>query len=510
VKYHGIRPDDPEARGFANPERGWRIETKMADLPAAAGDKFAHHLRSLARPDDPHAHWVFDARKYAPFGLRLAQCYFYLDEFIDSPISNARLAQLRDGLARLRAEGLKALLRFAYERGMKHPGPTAERIIAHLDQLEPIIRENVDVIYVLQAGLVGAWGEWHASAHGIEKDPAALAAIVDRLLRALPDSRCTQVRAPKFKQAVLGQAPLGPMVEVTAETARGPSPAARIGFHNDGFLARHDDGWTWPEPPHFANPGNPQFDYMTRECPFVPVDGEMFWGDSFGTAEGWAGAQRLRLHHYSSLSLAHSYSLREGRPLAIDQWMRTPISLQQVRSRNMPAADGYFEDAWGAAVPRTAFEYITDHLGYRLELQHARWPEALVAGAELEFEAELVNRGFAAPVNHRPVLLAFIDAAGRAKSIELDADVQSFQPFQPGDETYAPLTHTLSLRAPLPQEIGPGLYQLGLWLPDESPELRDDSRYAIRLANRDTLWLTGPRGQGQGINLLGLIEVRQQ
>ena len=59
---------------------------------------------------------------------------------------------------------------------------------------------------------------------------------------------------------------------------------------------------------------------MTRESPFVPVDGELFWSDQEfdGKAargkgvDGFNAAVRMRLHHHSSFSLAHSYSEREG------------------------------------------------------------------------------------------------------------------------------------------------------------------------------------------------------
>ena len=37
------------------------------------------------------------------------------------------------------------------------------------DRLKPFLEENKDVIQVVQAGMIGAWGEWHSSFHGLEK-----------------------------------------------------------------------------------------------------------------------------------------------------------------------------------------------------------------------------------------------------------------------------------------------------------------------------------------------------
>ena len=86
-----------------------------------------------------------------------------------------------------------------------------------------------------------------------------------------------------------------------------------------------------------ANRAIPEFDYMTRESPFVPVDGELFWSDQGfdGRAargkgvDGLNAAVRMRLHHYSSFSLAHSYSEREGKPYSIDHWLSTPITSER-------------------------------------------------------------------------------------------------------------------------------------------------------------------------------------
>lgn len=73
---------------------------------------------------------------------------------------------------------------------------------------------------------------------------------------------------------------------------------------------------------------------MTVESPFVAIDGELFWSDQAGKVDGFVAAVRLRLHHYSSFSLAHSYSEREGgKPFSIDDWMKpeNALSVEQIR-----------------------------------------------------------------------------------------------------------------------------------------------------------------------------------
>ena len=216
----------------------------------------------------------------------------------------------------------------------------------------------------------------------------------------------------------------------------------------------------------------------------------------------------MRLHHYGTFSIWHSHSGREGKPYSIDNWMRQRVTAEQIATARLPQDDGYFTDSTGAPVERTAFEYITDHLGYRLELQQAKFTEALRAGGRFSLEVELINRGFAVPHNPRPVIAVLIDWEGRVAELPFDGlRPCEWQPFDPGDETFAPMTHPFSLVVDLPDGVEPGWYQLGLWLPDAATSIRLDPRYAVRMANRDVPWWIDYEGK-YGVNIIGVVEVR--
>ncbi len=296
-------------------------------------------------------------------------------------------------------------------------------------------------------------GEWHSSALKTELNHDNLAAIVAKILEVLPENRMTQVRVPKYKRWVQGTA----FQALNAGNAFTAIPAARIGFHNDGLLAGKSCGGTWTEKPFFSNPDNPEFDYMTVESPFAPVDGELFWSEM------------------------------EGKRYGIDVWRKKSLRPGQVAAAKLPMSDGYFEDTSGRAVARTQFEYIRDHLGYRIELQEASWPENLRAGMVLKFQVALINRGFSTLINPRTVYLALLNTQGKvAWTQPLDTNVRGWQP--------------------LPQSLPAGSYIVGLWLPDASESIHDDARYAVRVANRDVPWWTASDGT-DGINLLGPISI---
>ncbi|MGL4941826.1 MAG: DUF4874 domain-containing protein [Thermoguttaceae bacterium] len=521
MTYHGIRATDPGGRsGLRNPERGWRTESIIAAKTDGVFYGPAQHVKRLLPPVYEEDFWIADAEKYESFGLTIVQSYCYLTKYRDRLIPEDKLQSLRNSLQHMRDRGFKALLRFAYETDMSDParaGATREQILHHIDQLEPIVREYADVIYVLQAGFIGAWGEWHSAEFITMEDIESRAMILKRILQMLPEDRMTQLRVPLYKSTILKSPIFDDFFLVDAENAFSLKPATRIGFNNDGFLATNTDGGTWPVEP-FGVRGNPDFDYITDESPFLAVDGELFWSDMCydgigprgAGGDGLLAAVRFRLHHYTTFSIAHSHSLREGNNLSIDYWQSTPITEEQLRNEKMPISDGWFCDAFGNPVVRSQFEYITDHLGYRLELQGATFSDKVKSDETFDIAINLINRGFSAPINPRPIFITLIDADGNVTPLKTTANPRTWQPYQPNDANHTPLVHRIEGEWRLPEEIKPGHYKVGLYMPDPYEKIGADSRFAIRVANRNSMWWTQQNATSRdsyGINVLGSIEV---
>ena len=466
--------------GLSNPERGFRFEQKVG---LEDGEKQGKSNLSA---------WKF--RECAEDGVTVAQAYCYLNRYCDAPIPQAKLDALQADFDRARKEGVKFLLRFAYETDMSRTrGPTAERILSHIRELTPIVRANTDVIYVLQTGWVGAWGEFHSSAHRLEYDEVEVPRIVRATLDMLPGDRVTMMRTSYQRSLALKG--LGGDREVTAETAWGDSPPARIGFFNDATLADFHDAGTflhdrkalakmaWDDilGLKFDQPGAQVFDRMARESVYVPVDGELFWIGHVDTLRqnGLAAIQRLRLHHYTTLSIVHGnseFDKNKGAG-AIDAWKSNPITPQLLSAYGIPYDSAYF-----AGVPfRTAYEYIRDHLGYRL----------VAKGCELkDGKARLMvrNYGFAAPVNPRPAYFAVVAADGKVTEIPTGFDCRKLLPEQ-----------DTVIEAPVPA-LKDG-ERLALWLPDGSESIRNCPAYSISLAGGATIETTG----GYRLNVLRLV-----
>ena len=542
LAYHGT------ASPLVNPERGFRAE--LADFPAMA------QLGVCAK-----------------FNLTLTQAYCYLTPFCRTspcaPLSASFLDEVQGGFARARRAGVKLVLRFAYENSSEHPmdGPSSyDEIFGHMRQLQPLVHANADVIHAMAAGFVGAYGEWHSSAHQLEANETGLAALVAAELEwFVPADRSVIIRAPRQKASLLrtwaARLPSQRQRDALHWCIAGPGPdrnktepCFRLGYDNDGFGAGGTDGGTWASPARpygttdnatgvtlpFNLPGNPEFDYMTAEAPYVLTDGEPYAHNKGcrprppgqGSAglnpmcarprsageisheAGGATAVRLRNHHYTSFSFARNceYLLATGKACAeaaeaVDFWRSSRLDAGLVDEWKLPHAAEYAVDNV------THLQYLTDHIGYRLELTTARVPSAVAAGGAFGFDASVVNRGFAAPMNPRPVLAVLLNQSARVPVPivlgAIDVDVRDLQPYLPNDPYFYPLTHRVSLPpVALPPSVVAGTWSLGLYLPDARADLHDDdARFAIRLANRDVQWWSA--GGRYGVNVIATVTVTQ-
>ena len=128
-------------------------------------------------------------------GKTLMYVGFYLTDFMKGDISQAYLDMVQKSLDALREAGIKCVLRFAYQNSESNKpwDPSVEITLRHVSQLKPILQKNADVIFVLQAGFVGVWGEWYYTDNFI-MNPSSNAdyqprrQLADALLDALPEN----------------------------------------------------------------------------------------------------------------------------------------------------------------------------------------------------------------------------------------------------------------------------------------------------------------------------------
>jgi hypothetical protein len=439
-----IIPYAPTSEDFPNPERGFYVQ----DAPFWLGDE-----RS---PQD--AAFLRDLRGQ---GISLLRWYLLFDEFRDAPLTDEALAYLDEQFAIARRAGMKVIPRVAYTfpMGAEYPytdpdAPLAV-VLRHIDQLAPLLRANADVIAFMEAGFVGAWGEWHSSTHRLVDEDTGLndasRQIIAALLDGLPPERMIAMRYTPYKQQLYGSQPLTP------DSAFSGTGGARMGAHNDCFLASFTDWGTYSSDPDERAALRT---YLHQDNRFVPQGGETC-NDAEDAAPYIGCANAL-----ADLALLRFSALNQGYHQGVLQGWR----------------DG------------GCYDEIARRLGYRFVLLNGDFPLEAQAGAPIRLSLTLRNIGFASPYNPRGfeiVLRALAD--GTEQRLPLD-DLPDPRRWLPDDGEIA-----LSLTGLIPPEMPSGDYAVLLRLPDPHPALYGLPEYSIRLANAD-MWEAH-----SGSNALGAV-----
>ena len=398
-----------------------------------ASRSYAPTDADLVNPERGFYEWIDlatdrDFTELRTRGITLGFASVSLTAYRSAPIEQSFFDALQAGFEAARRAGIKVILRFKYASEIGEEDASKDTILSHVRQLAPVLQSNSDVIALLQAGFIGAWGEWHSSTHGLD-NPADEGDVLDALLDVLPRDRCVQVRAPGSKQRLLGSAAISPD-EAGSGTAR-----ARVGHHNDGFLGSWNDRGT------YEAPVEPMKDWVAQEGRFVPIGGECNTVNPPQTGADNAIREMSRLH-FSFLSGEYLWDVLNG-------WYNEG-RLSEIRER----------------------------LGYRLSLAEASWNASVKPGGVLQLSVRLNNAGFAAPFNARPlyVVLASDSRWHAANLTSVDC-----RRWEGGGEA----RFTVLLR--VPASLPAGGYRLSLWLPDAAPSLQYKPEYAIRLAN-EGIW----------------------
>ena len=173
----------------SNPERGFRHEIHGG---CADGGMLKTAVAELRR-----------------YNLTVAQTYCYLSN--ETQLTSSALVNMDAAFGTLRRAGVKALWRFAYDDTM--PGThyyTEATVLGHIKQLVKNFAKHHDALYVLQAGFIGSWGEWHSSMTNLHANKTAVSRIVEaELFSLLPPDRKINVRVPVYKLSGVLRRPIG-------------------------------------------------------------------------------------------------------------------------------------------------------------------------------------------------------------------------------------------------------------------------------------------------------------
>ncbi|MEG0044008.1 MAG: DUF4832 domain-containing protein [Massilia sp.] len=374
-------------------------------------------------------------------GIRIVYAMVRLDGYKSSALPASLLSRLRTAFSNARQSGVKVIPRFVYN----YPASETEyrdvtdaslsRVLAHIAQLKPVLQENSDVIAYLQAGFIGAWGEWHTSSNGLASSTVRTA-IRDALLDAMPKDQFVQFRYPPHLMAWFASAP-------GESSALNGSAASRSGVHNDCFLASATDVGTYSDN---ASTRTEQRNYTMALSKVSP-----FGGETCDPADEDGAQPRTSC----------AAILGEGKQFSLT-YLNSEYHTEAFHSR-------WKKDGCYAEVQRS--------MGYRLEFLSTEHGATAAAGAAWPIRITVRNVGWARPYKPRQ-LSVFLKhrVSGNVLKLVTSVDPRTWT----AGNTFA---HDISIV--IPSTAQSGEYDTYLALPDGAAQINGDPRFAVRPANAD-------------------------
>lgn len=339
------------AAPLSNPDRGtyliygFTIADQAVNYPSLVADRFKNDRSNT-----------------------LAMIQINLRNYREGEISETGLANIAELFDALRSvTGKRLLVRFLYDwdgKNLETEPESLDIILAHIRQLEPVLRDNSDQIFVLQGLFLGNWGEMNGSKF-LSNDNFKL--LAGTLSAVTDDSTFLAVRMPAQWRAVTG------LADITADSLSGHPFAQRLSLYNDGIMGNQGDYGTYGTRSR-AQAGDftlwnrdEELAFQNQLCCYVPNGGEVIIDNVFNDFENALPTLRqMRLTYFNE-----DYDRN-----VFQKWEQTVINDGSVYD----GMDGY--------------TYIKRHLGSRLLIDSADMAYQ-VEDDSMTFRVNMRNAGFA-------------------------------------------------------------------------------------------------------------------
>lgn len=453
---------------------------------------------------------------YVSFNLRNFSGHARVDGVTENgPISADGLAYYRRTLDAIRAQDGVAFIQHSYDNSAWDiekdelafsPEPYGQCTVPgfehlnwvqyHIKQLEPIWRENEDIIFAHKGGFFGPWGEMHSSIYGNSAE--AYAWLMQALLDAVPASRKLAVHAGAYiswYNATHGT----PFTFANMHFLPVPlrdTQESRFGLLNDSYAngLSHMNG-LYSDMDSFSEGAQvlgTKYDFdrdkvlrwirgqnapiggETNEMSSRPYDSppSIFYEASImGTTHlntNWYGVNHKRWEDFTYTEAT----------------VTAPITYPHNGNTVRVVYDPVYEG-------RNALEYMRDRLGYRFVLREARASSSVEPGGDLHYVGKIQNVGFGNVINRKNVYVLLENTSTgdihKALTSLYARDWlkdQSIPMNNRPDNTasYRDLTFSVNLGA-FHKKVPPGEYAIYLKISD--PKAKQDHLRNVRFANND-------------------------
>lgn len=344
-----------------------------------------------------------------------------LKDFRNRQLNDAKLDEIDSALKAVRKAGLKVIFRAAYgftDADYRVDPEDLGLIRRHIRKISEVLSKHAPVVWAVQAGMLGPWGEWHGSNHGDPPSLEARQAVVDSWLKDLPQEIFLQVRRPMFLREMF--------------PSKNDKALLRTGWHNDAMLANPDDMGTYSGGDDWGRDKELEWcEIQARRTPFG--------GETVPASEA-TGAQQVI---YELKLLRLTYLNRGYHGGTLDRWKQ--LELDQ----------------------HSLYRQVEAKMGHRWTFRELR-----MAQNNKAVRLKLENTGFAPLYTPRKVELAWLDPKTMAPMKPLVATTADLKGLTVE-------SGVLEITAALPPSLVGSV--LGIRIPDHTEALREDGRYAIHL-----------------------------
>lgn len=367
-------------------------------------------------------------------GYPLMRAQMSLEDFIGRDLTSTYLSRLDSGFAAVRRAGGKVILRFYYTAphwsfsSGTVPDASITQVQRHIAQLGPVLQKNSDVIASVEAGFIGAWGEWHSSGSGLTSTTNK-ELIKNALLSAVPSNRQVLFRYTSDLSRWY-PTPVGPGDKGTAK--------ARSGMHNDCILSTPHDGGTFPT--------EASREYVRKMTAHVIYGGETC---------------ALTPQRLSCADI-----LKEGREFHMNYLNRFGTLSQ-------------FRESWKAGGCESE---VLNSVGVRMHLVEVEHSTSAPLGGKANFTVRLRNTGWSRLHDGKRIKLVFVRTDGAGSAV---IDAATIEPGSIAPKLASDTPDRLSFTVQLPADMAVGDWKVGVSLRDAADSLQNDVRYALRFANSD-------------------------
>ena len=362
-----------------------------------------------------------------------------LCNYANSSLSSNALEQLDCIFRTFSRANKQIILRFLYDwegKALETEPKSIQQIVAHMEQVAPIVNRYDSHIFLLQGVFTGNCGEMNQTHYGTNENIIQLA---EQLSRVISKNIFLSVRTPAHLRTITKTN------EALSElNAYDGSLYSRLGLYNDGMLGNDFDCGTYDDTSFsvssdYTEKGTreEELSFQEKVCQFVPNGGEVVLPNSYNDLEN-AIADLSRMH-VSYLSCDHDARV-------LDKW----------KSTTYHGTNGY--------------DYIAARLGYHYVLEHSQMQTDSFFHKEIVLSTALRNDGFSPAYRKFDFSFVFKDNTGKEITIPISYDNRTLMPKQTTS-----LTATITLK-----NLKKGKYQVSLIATDKA------TKQSIPFANKET------------------------